>query len=381
MSHAALLLVLGMISQASPPPASKIAIAEPNLQERIAKNGGTKESVAAVDLALEWLAQRQMPTGYWSLAGEDPAGKGSYSRGSRTENHEAATAMALLAFTGAGHTHQAGKYGPQIDRGARALLKSQDAVGNFFKQERADEWMYTQALCTKALCELYALTNDPKLRDPCRKAVQFCLDAQGKEGGWRYRPQSDSDTSVTGWMVSALVSAKKAKLDVPQANLDRIGKYLDLAAAGPVGLVPRRGLPGSRYAYMPGEDVDNSAMTAEGLLCRMHLGWRQDDPRLVEGINYLLDRYPPEWKLRDVYYWHHATQAMFHFGGDSWKSWNELLRDTVVAEQKVAGPERGSWDPLTDGWPAVRDGADTWAMNNVGGRLYVTCFTTYMLEI
>jgi hypothetical protein len=373
------------------PDSSPPAFAGRGVQRELGeKYGGTEEAAAAVDAALEWLARHQLRSGQWSLDGTDTLGKARYSRGAQRENREAATALALLAFSGAGHTHKAGKYGRQIDMGIRALLKSQDTAGNFYQQKQGtDEWMYTQALSTRALCDLYTLTADVKLREPCRKAVEFCLYAQGREGGWRYRPQSEGDTSVTGWMVLALASAKNAKFTVPQEALDRVGKYLDLAAAGPGGLAVRapggrpagRHLAGSRYAYMPGEDVDNPVMTAEGLLCRMHLGWKQDDPRLNEGVRFLIDQHLPEWRTRDVYYWYHASHAMFHFGGDDWKVWNDQLRDVLVEKQEKIGAEKGSWDPLTPGWPAERDGADTWSMNQAGGRLYVTCLTTYVLQI
>jgi hypothetical protein len=364
------------------------------------KYGGTKQTTEAVEQALAWLARHQLESGMWSLTGEDPGGKGRYSRGALNENKEAATAMALLAFLGAGNTNRPDtKYGPVVDKAVTALLRQQDSAGSFYKAAGSDEWMYTQAQCTMALCELYAMTNDSKLREPCKKAVEFCLYAQGIQGGWRYRPQSDSDTSVTGWMVLALQSARNAKFDVPQENLDKVGKYLDLAAAGPAGLQTRQTtvtvemqkmeqeklmsgtVLGSRYGYMEGEDVNNPVMTAEGLLCRMYLGWAQNDPRLVAGVEYLLKEYPPEWRIRDVYYWYYGTQAMFHIGGEYWERWNALLRDQLVAHQEPSGPERGSWDPLTKGWPKETEGADTWAMNKAGGRLYVTCFSTYVLEV
>jgi hypothetical protein len=363
------------------------------------KYGGTRQTSEAVEMALQWLARHQLANGMWSLTGEDPSGKGRYSLGAKKENKEAATAMALLAFLGAGHTHRSGQYAPNVDKAVKTLLQSQDGAGSFYKGQDADQWMYTQAQCTMALCELYAMTNESKFRDPCKKAVEFCLYAQGPQGGWRYRPQTDSDTSVTGWMVMALQSAKNAKFDVPQDRLDQIGKYLDLAAAGPAGLTTRQTtvtlemqkaeeeklksgrVLGSRYGYMPGEDVDNKAMTAEGLLCRMYLGWAQDDPRLIAGVSYLLQEHPPQWKVRDVYYWYYATQTMFHIGGQYWETWNLMLRDVLVEHQERTGGERGSWDPLTKGWPAQSEGADSWAMNGSGGRLYVTCFSTYVLEV
>jgi hypothetical protein len=381
MIHTGFALLLGIVSQAQPAPPPPTVADETFDRTPAEKYGATTQTAAAVDAALDWLARHQLANGRWSLTGNGPSLKANYSRGAQNENQEAATAMALLAFAGGGHTHKSGKYRQQIDRGIGALVQSQDQVGSFFKGKSADEWMYTQALCTKALCDMYFLTIDAKLRDPCRKAVEFCLYAQSPAGGWRYRPQSDSDTSVTGWMLLALQAAKKAKLPVPQAKLDQVNKYLDLAAQGPAGNGAPRSLLGSRYAYMPGEDVENHVMTAEGLLCRMHLGWKKDDPRLAAGVRYLLDEHPPEWRLRDVYYWYNATQALFHVGGHDWSNWNLKLRDVLVREQEKAGSDQGSWDPLARNWPANREGADTWAMNNAGGRHYVTCFTTYILEI
>ena len=365
----------------------------------LSQYGGNKETEESVEMALEWLARKQLANGMWCLSGKEGPVKSQYSRGAKddTENHEAATAMALLAFFGGGYNHREGKYAKAIDTAVKALLRTQNAEGSFFKGQSPEDWLYTHAQCTMALCELFALTGDTNLKTPCEKAVQFIVDAQASEGGWRYRPRQDSDTSVTGWMLLALQSARNAKLRVPQETMDNVGKYLDLAAAGPAGVVTRQtivtlenskpssmqALVGSRYAYMHGEDVDNAAMTAEGLLCRMYLGWANDDPRLQSGMDFLLENHPPTWGKRDVYYWYYATQAMFHFGGEPWKRWNGMLRDQLVANQEKSGGERGSWDPLSKTWPMVKedDGSDTWSMSGRGGRLYVTCFSVYMLEV
>ena len=40
---------------------------------------------------------------------------------------------------------------------------------------------------------------------------------------------------------------------------------------------------GRRYGYWLTVGPKN-AVTAEGLLCRMYLGWKQDDRRLIEGV-------------------------------------------------------------------------------------------------
>ncbi|HWA99184.1 MAG TPA: squalene--hopene cyclase [Pirellulales bacterium] len=324
--------------------------------------GGSDSSEAAVKLGLEWLSKQQMKSGMWSL-------KGPYTGGATFENHEAATAMALLAFQGAGHTHRTGKFKANVQHGLEALLKQQYKEGNFYRGEQRDEGLYTQAQCTIAVCELWAMTQDSALRAAATRAVQYCIDAQAEEGGWRYTPRNDSDTSVTGWMVMALQSAKMGGIEVPQKVLDRIGVYLD--SASPDG--------GSKYTYLakrPESDATRS-MTAEGLLCRQYLGWKQDDPRLIRGIEILLDpanRGLPDWTDRDHYYWYYATQVMHHMEGPYWPRWNNVYRDMLVKHQEKKGKEAGSWEPLGSD-------PDIWCQRGQGGRLYCTCLSLFTLEV
>lgn len=362
-------------------------------QALVNSRGGSNQTENAVDLGLGWLATHQMANGMWSLTGEAPVGKGKYSKGSTYENQEAATAMALLAFFGAGHTPNNGSpHAKVIDAGVKAILRSQDAKGNFFQGKKADDWMYTHALCTMAMCEYLALEpTNTSMRGPCEKAVRFCIESQHDWGGWRYTPRGDSDTSVTGWMLMALQSAKNAKIKVPQEVFDKIGSYLDRAQQGlDPAIDPRTVMAtkdkeklktdlGSQYAYQPGNAYDH-VMTAEGLLCRMYLGWSQDDKRLQQGCRFLLETELPTWDKRDVYYWYYGTQAMFHMEGEYWARWNGTLRDMLVANQEQSGPERGSWNPMGGGQDQS-EGADLWSLNKAGGRLYVTCFTLYMLEV
>src|SRR5690606_25281767 len=111
---------------------------------------------------------------------------------------------------------------------------------------------------------------------------------------------------------------------------------------------------------------------AEGLLCRQYLGWKQDDPRLVEGITRLVEKAPIAYdgsQLHDVYYWYYATQVAHHMEGTIWETWNRHMRQIVPEKQTKDGPEAGSWDPFSDQWG---DG---------NGRLYMTCLSIYMLEV
>ncbi|MBT4694251.1 MAG: terpene cyclase/mutase family protein [Planctomycetaceae bacterium] len=316
----------------------------------LAAYGGTETTESAVMNGLEWLKRNQGRDGMWSLTG-------NYSQGAPTENREAATAMALLAFQGHGSTHKFGPYQAVVARGWNALIKKQDDEGNFFFTGGFHHNLYTHAQATIALCELYGMTRDETLKAPAEKALSYCLSSQSPQGGWRYLPGGASDTSVTGWFVMALQSGRMAGLTVPIANLNRISGYLDTATTD----------AGIRYAYQPGQS-DTLAMTAEGLLCRQYLGWQQTDPRLVQGLDYLV-RNPIRFADMDVYYWYYCTQAMHHMGGDHWRAWNSVMRKSIPAEQLKTGNERGSWAPSRD-----RQG-------HLGGRLYTTCLCIYMLEV
>ncbi len=325
----------------------------------LAAYGGTEQSEAAVGMALEWLSKQQRSDGSWSMTGP-------YGEAGVVENNLAATAMALLAFQGNGHTHQKGSYKKQVDRGMKYLVKTQAEDGSFFQGVRSHARLYTQGQCTIAVCELYGMTGDSWIRGPAEKAVKFCVESQDRAGGWRYTPGQDSDTSVTGWIVMGLQSAKMAGLEVPQTTLENVEKYLDSAAT------PEGG--GTFYAYIPGA-ASSEVMTAEGLLCRQYLGWKHDDERLIRGADYLTSQpMLPTWVNRNVYYWYYATQMLHHMEGEHWKTWNNSMRDLLVKNQARSGKEKGSWHPLS---PTP----DRWGGFGDGGRLYVTCLSVYILEV
>ena len=321
--------------------------------------GGTAGTQAAVMDGLRWLARNQQRDGLWSLTGD-------YSGGLRknAENKEAATAMALIAFQGAGFTPRSGADEPftkVVQRGWNRLLQRQQEEGNFYRTGPYASQLYTEAICTIALCELYGMTGDSAYRDPAQRAIDYCVRIQSPEGGWRYFPGQDSDTSVTGWFVMALQSARMAGLDVPDETLDRISGYLNTVAHD----------SGRRYAYQH-RDAATPSMTAEGLLCRQYLGWAQDDYRLQEGADYLiLPENLPSWESgkRDVYYWYYAAQVCHHLEGKHWRTWNETMRRVLPASQEQSGRERGSWDPRGVRW------------GTGGGRLAITCLSIYALEV
>lgn len=324
----------------------------------LGKYGGGATTEAAVMRGLEWLAKNQQRNGSWSLAGPFSGGA---SRD--LDNEAAATAMALLAFQGAGNTHLEGKFKSNVANAWRWLLTQQDKDGCFFQNGGFNHRFYTQGQCSIAICELYGMSKDSKVKEPAQRAINYCLRSQSAEGGWRYTPNADSDVSVTGWIVMALQSARMAGLDVPYENLNSVDRYLNSVGQN----------DGARYPYQRGGEVRPS-MTAEALLMREYLGWKRDDPRLTAGLEWITS--PGNLidfnNNRNVYYWYYATQAARHGGGEYWKRWNVVMRQILPEQQVARGREVGSWDPN-------KPTADQWA--NHGGRLYVTCLSICMLEV
>jgi hypothetical protein len=332
----------------------------------LASYGGTAETESAVETALGWLKRNQQSDGSWSLAGPYADGVAG------TENPLAATAMALLAFQGAGNTHRSGEFKATVKKGMDALLKMQDRDGCFFSTQRiqSSHQLYSQAQATIAVCELYGMTEDSALRDPAQRAIDYAASIQANDGlgggGWRYQPGKEVDTSVTGWFVIALKSGEFGKLSVPSPVMDRISRYLDNVAATPGE--GEQFVPGSRYLYRVGERDQRVSMTAEALLCRQYLGWERDDPRLLAGVRYVGEN-PINWNEPHVYYWYYATQVMHHMGGDDWEEWNRVMRKALPAAQIKTGRESGSWSPAGD------------QFGYTGGRLFMTCLCAYMLEV
>lgn len=321
--------------------------------------GGNDRTEQSVALGLEWLKKNQSSDGSWSMV--QP-----YSDGGTSENRSAATSLALLAFMGAGNTHKSGEYQSNVLRGLNYLLSIQDSDGFFANKTTGIQKTYSQAQATIAVCELFGMTADPKLKEPAELAVRYALSAQDDGGGWRYQPKETGDTSVTGWYVMALISARMAGIEVPSDNLERIHQFLDTVQRkeGFRGANP----DGEQYAYQAFSPPKDS-MTAEGMLCRMYLGWRTEDKRIVAGCEHIA-RHPIVTSIegRDYYYWYYATNALHHAGGSPWRKWNDVMKEALPSLQIQAGRERGSWPPQGDPHGAA------------GGRLYSTVLSILCLE-
>jgi hypothetical protein len=328
----------------------------------------------AIDRGLAFLARYQAPDGGWSLQG--------FPEEAQLATDTAATALAVIAFQGAGYNHREHQYKDVVRAGLDFLVKSQKENGDLFvpldDNSNRSVWLYSHSLAALALCEAYGMTQDPELKEPAQKALDFIVAGQDQQhGGWRYSPGINTDTSVTGWMMMALKSGELAGLNVSTDTYARIQKWLDAAQQSPS--------EPHLYRYNPfAPDTPeqrhgrktSKTMTSVGLLMRLYAGWRRDNGNMIRGAEYLEQNLPaigtPRQPERDTYYWYYGTQVMFHMGGAHWQRWNSRLHPLIVQSQVLAGSLAGSWDPRG---PVP----DRWGPH--GGRLYVTTLNLLSLEV
>jgi hypothetical protein len=348
-------------------------------RDGLAGQGGSEKSESAVSMGLAWLSRMQKPNGSWQLQKKDENKKWDdpgYPDGGELKTDTGATALALLAFLGAGHTHRDGPHARKIARAIDWLLgmqkKSGTLKGDFYDYEREGDpaSFYAHGQATIALCEAYALTGDERFLQPIRDGLAFIYSAQHPvSGGWKYRRHSEGDLSVFGWQIMALQSARMSGLDVPPEVLDKAAGFLDLVQEH----------DGSRYRYeISVTKSATPAMTAEGLLCRQYLGWPRNHRALQAGVKYLLEpENLPSWNSgrRNIYHWYYAAQVLHNLQGPEWEEWNLAMREELVQNQvKGGGKSGGSWNPSQPAG-AIDENADK------GGRLYVTCLALLTLEV
>jgi hypothetical protein len=217
--------------------------------------------------------------------------------------------------------------------------------------------MYSHGIAAIAICEAYAMTNDRNLLIPARAALNFIVSSQDpKGGGWRYEPRQPGDTSMLGWQLMALKSGQMANLSVPGRVAKKASSFLDSV----------QGDGGALYGYQV-IDQGSDATVAIGLLSRMYLGWKRDNPAMQRGVQWLGRRGP---SASNMYYNYYATQVMRHWEGEPWKIWNQQMRDQLIHSQAKQGHEEGSW---------YTGGGDLGA--GTGGRLYCTAMAAMILEV
>jgi len=313
-----------------------------------------------VNAALEWLARHQEPAGNWDAAkyGGQKTGVG-------------VTGLALMAFLGDGHCELTRtKYTGNVRRATKWLI-SQQAADGCIGRGYARGLGYHHAIAGLALAEASAMNRGriARVNAAAQKAVDYSVEKHQTEySGWRYSAKQKPDTSVTGWFVMQLKSAKVAGMKVDGRAFQGAVTYLDTVTG-------QGDYPG-RVSYMPGRSATQT-MTAVGVLSRQFMGWKADEPVVRGGIQFVMQDVPRWRDNSDVnfYYWYYGTLAVFQDScardrqvSAEWKRWNEAMKKALTEHQCKGGDDDGSWDPV-----------GTWC--SAGGRVYSTALGALCLEV
>ncbi len=353
--------------------------------ETARKYGGTDASERAVEGSLKWLALHQSPEGFWDADGylsQCPEGDQCRGRGAgrtvddrgneRVDGFSQAdagvTGLVILAFLGAGYTHEEGPYADQVDRALSWLIRNQRSDGYLGAGAARFEQMYCHAIATYAMAEALGMqtdrTSDRRLRVPLQRAVGYIVSQQSQiDGGWRYEKGQRSDMSMFGWQLMALKSAEIAGIPTPEASRKLMIQFLKERSLG-----PRKGLAAYRVVEKEFTQLPPThSMTAEALFCKQMLGMKRENEASLEAVEFVMAKRPSR-ETEDIYYWYYATLALYQFGGNEWRLWNADLREYLIRDQRTTGHAAGSWDPK-----------GPWGV--YGGRVFQTALSTLSLEV
>ncbi len=295
----------------------------------------------AVIKALEWLKRNQKPDGSWG-----------------DKQEIAMTGLAVLTFLAHGETPGSENYGETVEKGIRYLVDKQADDGRFHKRA------YTQAIAAYAIAEAYGLTRIPKLRGSMEKGIDIIIQGQQAGGGfdYNYKKGDRRDTSVSGWQVQAMKAAYLAGAD-NEGLRDAMAKCItDMESV----FNPEVGSFG--YSDRQGR---NDAMTGVGTLSMQFLG-RGKSAEVDKAIR-ALDQVECKWDdatKGGLYAWYYITQAKFHRGGGTWRSWNNEFARTLTSVQN----EDGHWD-----FPSYANGEHEHGDHY--GPVYSTTLAALMLQV
>jgi len=324
-------------------------------------HGGDKETSAAVTKALRYLRSQQEKDGGFSAKTDNLR---ILKERSQAQDYKwgrvGLTAMALLPFLAEGETWNLSELGRRSDhgevlfKGLTYLLNNQDAnTGCFGRTE--GHFHFNHALATLAVAEAAGVSGDSVLAEATRRAVTLIENTQGAKGGWGYSDNiaMDQDTSVSSWMIQALVAARAAGLEGNPKVLEKALAYLneitDPHTANVVYGVPKNSKQ-LTPSYIP-----------VVLMLRLHLGQPAFEPivrrlALKTGANAPSSK--AEWgkawkenageadKVRsqtfDPHRWYHGTYGMFFYGGKDWETWNKALVKALLELQDDSGAWHGN---------------------------------------
>lgn len=338
------------------------------------KASGTVNTYVGVLKALRWLVAHQDPkTGglhnrtYGKVCGDD-ACRSQWS----PAYDPGISGLVLIALTAFKPLDLAQEFEEPAARLTEYLVRLVDGRGTI-----AAGTNYNEAIVALALLESRAWEGQERyLRVAARlkagRLVSYLAGpAQIADGGWRYRPDEfASDSSVTCWVLQALIEAQSAGIKNLAGDIQDGLAFLDYCTDG-------QGWTGYRD-----NRSRNPRLTAAAMYVRLLADVPPASPR-VAGANRMLLATVEQFKrnLRGGrknaaavlekqgllgYGAYYLLNAAGRLGDDKWRAWGVLHRGAILGTQESKGHLAGSWAPAT-----------RWAKR--AGRLYYTAMQALAL--
>jgi len=281
----------------------------------------TPKTQRAIERGLTYLASIQKDDGSWSYQG--------------STGNTGITALAGLAFLAGGNTPGRGKYGANVEKAVKYIIKNTRRDGYI---SAGNSRMYEHGFATLFLAEVYGLTKNPLVKPKLAAAVRLIESTQNGEGGWRYNPvPMDADISVTICQIMGLRAARNSGIQVSKKVIDNGIKYVKNCQNSDGG-----------FSYTAGSSGSGFARTAAGV-CSLYYAGEYEDKAIKRGLDYLYKNTARELTRGYSGHFHYghyyAVQAMWQAGGKYWNAYYPKIRDHIVKGQQSDGSWRGYGTP------------------------------------
>lgn len=305
--------------------------------ERVKGTIPSKELQAKINIAVEkglaWLAKKQNENGSWTCRvgyklNEDYIGE--------EYDNVAVAALGGMAFMAQGNVPGRGKYSKNVERALAFVLDSVRESDGYIT--RHGSRMYEHAFATLFLAEIYGMTRREDVKFKLQKAVNLLVQAQYKNGGWRYQPVPvDADISVTVSVLQALRAARNGGISVPIETINRAVQYVRRSAVA--------GDPEGTFKYQVDAPYTRSspALTACGVVALMSAG-EYTSREVRRGLDFLKNHLPrPRGNFLPFHYFYahfYIAQAMYQAGGEYWENYLKIGLEDILRAQK----DDGHWE-------------------------------------
>jgi prenyltransferase beta subunit len=307
---------------------------------------------AAVARGLAFLASRQLPcggfTGDVGHKQQDGYVLFDVAAAQRLANrgHVGVSALAGLAFLGAGHVPDRGRYAEELLAIVDYVLRCADEYGYL---SDSGTRMYSHAFATLFLAQVKGMTR--QRRDEVdlvlKRSAAFIVATQNVHGAWRYSPfTTEADLSVTVCQVQALRAARDIGIHVSPDVIDRVTRYVENSR------IEDGEERGAFYYKIVGTSAytKTSYAICGAAVTALHSAGVYDEERYGGAIRWIESEYP---RLsgrypHHFYFWYgnyYAAQAMLHVGGRRFERYFAQLEADLLARQRADGSWRNDVGP------------------------------------